>query len=243
MSLNTGKHQMRLHCARLSVVVIDVLPNILRCIIIRSNLRVSAEDVYNKCTNIRYKFDKFQNNMLVSLHSTKTYDSLDIPLLCKLIRLFFIDLHIRPPAHGWLNKPPPAAQNVGDDVERINILRNELAHLSSVDINEALFEDYFAQVESISRRIDYQFGTSFAQLIIERKTEDIDYEKQILYQNLLRELENVQCKILLFSISIENGDVECVKDTTNRRKAAQCHQSVFVSAIKFRTWRLASIHI
>ncbi|CAC5399767.1 GTPase IMAP family member 4,GTPase IMAP family member 7 [Mytilus coruscus] len=203
MPLDSVTNQMRERWARLSVVVIDVLTEILR-VIIKS--KITPVDMYQKCISILYKFDKVQQSNLWLMKCTNTYNSLDIPVLCKLIREFFHTLSIQPPTQGWWTEPHPADQNLGDDIERINILRNKLAHQCKAEIEEAKFEYYFVQICSISRRIDDTFGTSFAQLTVERKTEYMDIITQQNYHRALRELENIKLRHINEPVKFYWGD-------------------------------------
>ncbi|CAC5399556.1 unnamed protein product [Mytilus coruscus] len=115
---------------------------------------------------------------------------------------------IQQPTKGWGNFPDQTDVTIADDVERIRILRNEIAHRHNTNIEDKLFEEYFAGFRDICHRIDQYFsgGTGYEQSIIDCKTFSMDIQMKNKYENALKELENMKMRFESKPIRFYWGD-------------------------------------
>ncbi|CAG2214772.1 unnamed protein product [Mytilus edulis] len=145
--------------SRVSRVITDTFPNILRDII-RSN--ISACNLYQLCLPHITSFSPDQQTVLNDANSSNSYDSMDITLIYKLLRQFLL---INPPTKRWGSNPDKADIKLADDVERIRRYRNHLAHRCNTNIGKDEFDDYFDKFRDIvqleSRPIKFFWGESF----------------------------------------------------------------------------------
>ncbi|CAC5361535.1 unnamed protein product [Mytilus coruscus] len=194
--------EQKVHFSRISVVIIDIFPTILRNIIGKIK---PANIIYQQCIPILCSFYPDQQYSLLKLQTTNTYDSLDIPIIYKLLRHFPL---IQQPTKGWGNFPDQTDVTIADDVERIRILRNEIAHRHNTNIEDKLFEEYFAGFRDICHRIDQYFSgvTGYEQSIIDCKTFSMDIQMKNKYENALKELENMKMRFESKPIRFYWGD-------------------------------------
>ncbi|XP_071146855.1 uncharacterized protein [Mytilus edulis] len=174
--------------SRVSRVITDTFPNILRDII-RSNM--SASNLYQLCLPHLNGFSSDQQLTLNDANSSNSYDSMDITLIYKLLRQFLL---INPPTKRWGSNPDKADIKLADDVERIRRYRNHLAHRCNTNIGKDEFDDYFDNFRDIGYRMDLNFfqKTNYKQLIISHKTCSMDMQMQIKYKNALKQLEYIK---------------------------------------------------
>lgn len=182
--------EFRENYSRLSLVIIDTFPNILRDVI---RLIITAERLYQLCLPKLTSFTSDQQKNLQDLNLTNSYTSLDISIIYRLLRQFQL---IPPPTLGWGNFPGKNHNKLGDDVERIRYYRNQVAHRNNTNIEKIEFEDYFNHFLNIGIRMDLNLrqGTNYESNINLHKTCRIDKQMQIKYENALKELENIKCK-------------------------------------------------
>lgn len=176
--------------SRLALAIIETFPDILRDVI-RSN--ISGSQLYLQCIPYLNKFTSEQQLKLMELQYSNTYNSLDVTLIYRLLRQFSL---IQPPTKGWGSIPDDVNTKLGDDVERIRYLRNQIAHRSDTNIDARVFDDYFDKFQNIGCRMDLLFfyKTNYEQRIIGHRTRRLDTEMLTKYENALKELENIQRK-------------------------------------------------
>lgn len=81
------------------------------------------------------------------------YDEFDVELLYKLIKNLCPSLK---PTRGWGEKPDATDTKLGDDVERLIHIREELlkyANPSKFTSNKSMYEEIWNEIESVSKRI------------------------------------------------------------------------------------------
>lgn len=183
-------------CLRISIVIIDVFPDIYRNII---ESKISAKQLTMKLTNSLsdIKFFPNQKPYLDEFLGSNSYSSLDIPIIYKLLRHFnMFNLNLSEPSKGWGENPGPNDTSIADDVERIRFFRNEIAHRRDTKMDQNEFEDCFERFREIGKRADAYFTgkTNYEQKVVECKTCSIDVQMQRKYENAVKELENLKRK-------------------------------------------------
>lgn len=84
------------------------------------------------------------------------YKSFDVTLLYKLIRNL---CPILQPSQGWGQQPQQMHINVGDDIERLRIFRNELVgHIESSSVSIDVFDSRWRELEHVFKRIQAFFA-------------------------------------------------------------------------------------
>ncbi|XP_063418398.1 uncharacterized protein LOC134701193 isoform X1 [Mytilus trossulus] len=174
----------------MSLAIIDTFPNICRDII-RSI--ISPRKLYQMCIEHLPSFSTDQKTCLHKIHLSNAYDSLDISLIYKLLRQFSL---VPPPTKGWGNIPDKVDIKLSDDIERIRLCRNQLAHRCSTNITKVEFDNYFDQFRDIGHRIDLNFfkKTNYEYNINGHKTCRMDTQMETKYINTLKELENLRLR-------------------------------------------------
>lgn len=116
------------------------------------------------------------------------YSKFDVTLLYTLIRNLCPSLK---PTKGWGKDPDDADIQIGDDIERLRLFRNNYhAHADSAAISDADFKDIWKNLNSVVNRI---------QKYTYKKGHNVDYEQE------LRKIESSKiakdhlesCKLLL----------------------------------------------
>lgn len=182
--------EIREQYSRMSLVITDTFPNILRDVI-RSVIHTNK--LYQLCVPHMRSFPLDQQKSLKDLDLLNSYDSLDVSLVYKLLRQFKL---IPSPTKGWGLYPEKGDIKLGDDVEHIRNYRNQIAHRTNIIIEKNEFENYFDHFRDIGRRMDLNFfqKTNYEETIVLHKTCRMDIQMQVKYENALQELENIKCE-------------------------------------------------
>lgn len=184
--------------ARLSLAVVRVLPCIFRSII---KSVMSPALLSSLCKLPFNTFTYQQQTTLKKVQITNSYDPLDIPVIYRIIRLFSL---LRPPTRGWGILPNSTDVSIGDDIERMRLLRNRIVHIQIDDISETVFDNYFTQFLSIGERIDKYLNTSYKQEILSCMTLKLSSNLQVKYAEGIKELEQKRKTVLCKYIALSN---------------------------------------
>ncbi|VDI47976.1 Hypothetical predicted protein [Mytilus galloprovincialis] len=183
---------MRELYSRIAIVIIDIFPDILRDIL---QSTISPQDLYKKCdTKFLNSCFSDQQTYLKTLKFENSFSYLDIPIMYKLLRYFSL---ISPPSKGWGKAPDPTDRLIADDVERIRMLRNEIAHRCDANIDKNTCDDFFVEFSEIGERIDTHFTgqTSYEQRVNDCRICPMDIKMQRKYENAVKELENLKLSV------------------------------------------------
>ncbi|VDI40380.1 Hypothetical predicted protein [Mytilus galloprovincialis] len=174
--------------SRVSRVITDTFPNILRDII---SSNITASNLYQMCLSYLNDFTSDQKTSLNDLKSSNSYESMDITLIYKLLRQFSL---ISSPTKGWGSNPDKIDIKLADDVERIRRYRNQIAHRCDTNIEKDEFDEFFNNFRHIGLRMDLNFfhKRNYEQLIVRHKTCSMDMQMQTKYKNALKQLENIR---------------------------------------------------
>lgn len=135
--------------------------------------RIKPVDLYKKInlhSNIlsgKYKLSQDQLNLCFLQPPAKPdYSKFDVTLLYTLIRNLCPSLK---PTKGWGTQPDDADIQIGDDIERLRLVRNNFhAHASSAAISDTDFKDIWKKLKSTIIRMQTNSGSS------------VDYEQELL---------------------------------------------------------------
>lgn len=193
MMAATELSQKQLNYTRFSNVCYDIINLPLIDIL---DLSIKPTELSNKihaCQDLLKGNFKLKDceQKLCCLYSVKVpiYNKFDISLLYKLMRYLCPQLQ---PTENWGKTPSKSAVGVGDDIERIRILRNiNLGHRTSAKIKNSKFNRLWGHAKRIIQRLESytkslgcnpDYVKQFEDL--ERKT--LTFEEYITQKNRLR---------------------------------------------------------
>ena len=145
---STGSDGDRTRFFRLCIILIDELTQILQDLL---HNEIPPMQIYKKVVERNF-LDKLKPEQEVVVMNAKTrgYQDFDVTLLYTLLRN--VCQNITPPSKYWgmSTMPSPNKVTVGDDIERIRLLRNKLfGHKSKVAISETEFKDQCSIIPGI----------------------------------------------------------------------------------------------
>lgn len=123
------------------------------------------------------------------------YSKFDVTLLYTLIRNLCPSLK---PTKGWGKDPDDADIQIGDDIERLRLFRNNYhAHADSAAISDANFKDIWKNLKSVVHRIQkYMYNTgrnvNYEQELIKMESSKIAQDHLESCKLLLQALMNIQ---------------------------------------------------
>ena len=186
----SGSDEDRTRFFRVSLVIIEELTQILRDLL--SN-EVPPMKIYTKVKQSNY-FQNLRPEQIIVIRNATThgYHDFDITLLYTLLRN--VCQTILPPSKSWgvSNMPSPVKEiTVGDDIERIRLIRNEVyGHISEAAMTETKFKDYWTTISGICTRMQNLLNKDYPKRLQEAKECTIDADTEKKYIELIKRLAN-----------------------------------------------------
>lgn len=152
---------------------------------------VDLEREINSCPALSSGKYKLRQDQLKLIHKPKAipdYSKFDVTLLYTLIRNLCSSLK---PTKGWGKDPNDADIQIGDDIERLRLFRNNYhAHADSAAISDADFKDIWKNLKSVVNRI---------QKYMHNKGRNVDYEQELskIESSKIAKDHLEDCKLLL----------------------------------------------
>lgn len=136
------------------------------------------------------------------------YTNFDVTLLYTLIRNLCPSLK---PTKGWGKEPDDADIQIGDDIERLRLFRNNYyAHADSAAISDADFKDIWKNLNSVVNRIQkYMYS----------KGHNVDYKQELskIESSKIAKDHLESCKLLLEALmKLKHTDEKGKKALTTR---------------------------
>lgn len=185
-----SKDQQNFECITVASVDFIKLPlkNILES-------HIKAVDLFkgiNSCPALltgKYKLRQDQLKLcFLQPPATPDYRNFDVTLLYTLVRNL---CHSLKPTNGWGKEPDDADIQIGDDIERLRLFRNNYhAHADSAAISDADFKDIWKNLNSVVNRIQkYMYS----------KGHNVDYEQELskIESSKIAKDHLESCKLLL----------------------------------------------
>ncbi|XP_061170568.1 uncharacterized protein LOC133179908 [Saccostrea echinata] len=177
---STGVFGDRTRFAKLGMAIIDVLTQTLRDILEKE---IPSTHIYGKVNSTKLqkgvKGPNPEQEKLLNDAKKYGYQKFDITLLYMLIRNYCSK--IDKPTNDWGLKTLPAAGEitVGDDVERIRLIRNEVyGHVSSASASQDEFDENWSIISDICRRLKKCTGKSYLKELDDIKEFSLGEDKQ-----------------------------------------------------------------
>ena len=183
----TGPHEDRTRFCRLSLVIIDKLTQILRDLL---HDEVHPSQILNKVNQLGH-LKKLRADQIDVIRdaNTRGYQDFDITLLYTLLRN--VCQNIPSPSQNWgvSDMPSPNEFTVGDDIERIRLIRNKLfGHIPEAAISETEFKDYWSIISDICTRMQALLNIDYPKRLQDAKSCSIDSETENKYLELIRKM-------------------------------------------------------
>lgn len=185
MSSSSSKEKLNFQCVSEASLVLIKLP--LKDILLS---QIRPEDLFLKIqsSSLLYGRNKLRPDQLKICYFLPpvlpVYNKFDVTLLYTLIRNLCPGLE---PTRGWGHEPGQYDIQVGDDIERLRLFRNNtFAHLSSASIPDVTFEDVWKTLTSVLVRLKSHSGCSvdYLQELREIKCSQFRYEIWEHYRDL-----------------------------------------------------------
>ncbi|XP_062584881.1 uncharacterized protein LOC134246510 [Saccostrea cucullata] len=149
----------RTRFAKVGMAINDVLTETLRDVL-QNN--IPSSNIFVKVNaSKRYKDLNSEQQNLIKDAINSGYEKFDTTLLYTLIRNFST---ITKPTRGWGLTALPASGEitVGDDVERIRLIRNNVfGHVNSALTSQSVFDDCWSAISDICTRLETFTGNSY----------------------------------------------------------------------------------
>ena len=177
--------------ARLSRAIVDLMTFILREILMLYILPADIEKNALPFQSTKLKNLRVEQWDLIQKANTKGYSDFDITLLYALLRNLCAS--VPKPSSKWGRNDLPKSHEVtlGDDIERIRIVKNGLqSHIPTTTLNDAEFEDYWKILRDVCVRLDSQFNKKYTDDLDNLKTACMDSTLQKEYRDNLRLLKD-----------------------------------------------------
>ena len=166
---------------------------------------ISPTQIYNKVVQRNYLHKlRPEQIAVVSNANTRGYQDFDITLLYTLLRN--VCQNITPPSQGWgvYNMPSPKEVTVGDDIERIRLIRNKLfGHISEAAVSKTDFQEYWSTISDICSRMQTILNKDYVKKLQNAEERLIDADTDNKYFGLIMKFaeENKTTRDLIQGIS------------------------------------------
>lgn len=182
---------------RANLAVLDVFTRMMRDLL--KTKVCSKESLYHMIQQPKFQKCLTPQEKIVCDTIRTGYSELDIGLVYKLIRYFKF---IQAPSRGWGYLPQANDDKIGDDVERVRISRNVLAHSPNPTLTEHEMESMFVDFKCISSRFDAHLSLDsnygYTKAICNYHIGPMDPETEGKYTQQINCLEgNYQCHNIL----------------------------------------------
>ena len=179
---STGSDEDRTRFFSLSLVIIDELTQILRDLL---HNEVPPSQIFKKVTKVNHLTKTLRKDQIavISDANTRGYKEFDITLLYMLLRN--VCHNITPPSQNWgvSTMPSPSEVTLGDDIEKIRLIRNNLfGHISEAAISKTEFKKHWSIISGICTRIQTLLNKDYVKRlqVIEERSIDPDTEEKYL---------------------------------------------------------------
>nr|XP_022316097.1 tripartite motif-containing protein 2-like [Crassostrea virginica] len=185
---STGSDEDRTRFFRLSLVIIDELTQILRDLL---QNEVPPTQILKKVMKVKHLTKTLRKDQIAIITNANTngYQEFDIPLLYSLLRN--VCQNITPPSQGWGVSSMPSSNEVtvGDDIERIRLIRNKLfGHISEAAISETEFKEHWLIISDICMRLQTLLNKDYVKRLQDAEDQSIDAATENKYIELIKRL-------------------------------------------------------
>ena len=146
--------------------------------------------IYNKVIQRNFLQNLRQEQVAVIKNAyTRGYQDFDITLLYTLLRN--VCQNITPPSQRWEGStmPSPNEVTVGDDIERIRLIRNKVfGHISEAAISDTEFKEYWSTISDICTRMQALLKKDYVKKLQGAEECEIDSDAENKYLEIIKSL-------------------------------------------------------
>ncbi|XP_062599552.1 hemicentin-1-like [Saccostrea cucullata] len=201
--------------------------------------QISPKDLYNaikscsKLTNGKDKLNQYQLKICcISPPQVPDYGKFDVSLFYKLMRNLCLTFK---PTTGWGNTPKTSDLQIGDDIERLRIFRNNMfAHLESSEVPDGIFSQCWKELKGCVRRAQsfldsLGYGANYDEQLKDIENLDLSCKDMDKYRLFLEEtmfMWRLSQNIDVPAITMTGYcDVFCGEETCFEAKTDNCPKS------------------
>nr|XP_022314696.1 uncharacterized protein LOC111119132 [Crassostrea virginica] len=180
----SGSEEDRTRFFRLSLVIIDELKRILQDLV---ENEVPSAQIFQKVKQVNYlKKLRPEQIAVIKNASSRGYQDFDVTLLYTLLRN--VCQNITPPSQNWgvYTMPSPNEVTLGDDIERIRLIRNKFGHISETAISKTEFNEYWSIISGICTRIQTLLNKDYVKRLQDAEGCSMDSDTEKKYLELIR---------------------------------------------------------
>ena len=169
----------RTRFCRLSLVIIEELTQILRDLLLNEVCPTQILNEVNR-KNILHTL-RPEQVVVINNANTRGYLDFDITLLYTLLRN--VCQNITPPSQRWGVSTMPSSNEVtvGDDIERIRLIRNNVfGHVSTAAISETEFQECWSTISGVCTRMQALLNKDYVKMLQDAKDRSIDSSTEII---------------------------------------------------------------
>ncbi|XP_056006602.1 uncharacterized protein LOC130050461 [Ostrea edulis] len=184
----------RTRFARMSLVIIEELTPLLQDIL---QNEISPNQIFNQVKQQKAQQQKSlyqrltaEQTTLIQNAQTDGYKKFDITLLYTLLRNLKC-VKVTAPTQGWGTSQMPGngETTLGDDIERIRLIRNTVyGHVPVAELSETEFKEHWSNILDICKRMQTLLGKNYVQRLKEAEVRSIDMEMESTYLEKIKNL-------------------------------------------------------
>ncbi|XP_052074521.1 uncharacterized protein LOC127712231 [Mytilus californianus] len=184
--------------ARLGLASQNELPDMLRELLLIKEPPHLLEAHLQNNSFLSRNLKAYEWNIIRTVQEN-SYHDFDEALTYKIIR----NLNLVPsPSQGWDNDMQPSAFEItiGDDIERIRRIRNEIVHRGNTNVQDSELAKYFSTFKSIASRLESYLSKpnrEFVSKIEIAETCCIDKDSEQRYLRLLNDLAEHKAQLTM----------------------------------------------
>ena len=194
--------------ARLSRAIVDWMAFVLREVLTFYILPVDIERNARPFQSTKLKNLRPEQWDLIQKASTDGYFNFDITLLYALLRNLCTSVQKPSKQWGTIDLPENNEVTLGDDIERIRIVKNSLqSHTPTTKLNDTEFEGYWKILRDVCFRLDSKFNKKYTDGLDNLKTICMDFTLQKKYNDNLKLLRDWEMEYFV-EIKENTGKIE-----------------------------------
>ncbi|XP_056003730.1 uncharacterized protein LOC130046535 [Ostrea edulis] len=190
MALSTIVHSRdRTRFTRLSLVILEELTPLLQDIL---HNEIPPNQIFIQVSRQKSLFQQLraeQTTLIQNAHNDG-YKNFDITLLYTLLRNLKC-LKFSAPTQGWGTSQMPGngETTLGDDIERIRLIRNKVCGHTAVPVlSETEFQQHWSNISDICKRMQTLLGNNYVQNLQMAEVRAIDKEMESTYLEKIKKL-------------------------------------------------------
>jgi hypothetical protein len=174
---------------RLELVILDELTPLLQDVL---QSQIPQNRIFHEVLRLNSLYQRLgtKHTALIQNAQKDGYRKFDITLSYTILRNLTC-LNVTAPTQGWGTSQMPGSGDItlGDDIERIRLIRNEvLGHSTEAFLSETEFKEHWSNISGICTRMQTLLGKNYVQRLQDAEVRPIDEEMENVF---LEKIENL----------------------------------------------------